>query len=138
MDFQKIADYRNKHNLFARRLGITIEEVRQGYARAVKTVEADDVNPVQVAHGGIYFTMADAACAAAISVHGYAAVTLNATCNFFSSARVGDRLIAEATEISNEDPICVYETQVIGSNGTVYSSGTMTFYKLNKKLNLES
>lgn len=136
MDFQKVADYRNARNLFGRRLGIFIEEVRLGYARAVKTVEADDVNPIEVAHGGIYFTMADAACAAAISSHGYAAVTLNAGCNFLRSARVGEQLTAEATEVSGGNTICVYETRITGSDGTLYSSGTFTFYKLSQKLDL--
>lgn len=136
MDFQKVADYRNQHNIFGRRLGIFVEEVRLGYARAVKTVEADDVNPVKVAHGGIYFTMADAVSAAAISSHGYAAVTLNASCSFLRSAKVGDTLIAEATEISGGKTICVYETRVFDSAGTLYSSGTFTFYKLNQKLEL--
>ena len=99
MDFQKMIQYRNERNLFTKKLGIVLEELGPGYARVTKTVEAEDANPIGVPHGGLYFTMADNACGSAMASHGYAAVTLNASYQFFRSARVGDHLIAEAQEV---------------------------------------
>lgn len=69
---------------------------RPGYARAVKDITAEDANPVGVAHGGCYFSLADTACGSAMASHGYYAVTVNASYNFLRSAKLGDHLVAEA------------------------------------------
>ena len=39
-----------------------------GYARAVKDITAEDANPVGVAHGGCYFSLADTACGSAMAL----------------------------------------------------------------------
>ena len=46
MDFQKLTEYRNQQNRFAQRIGMALEEIRPGYARVVKTVDADDARCV--------------------------------------------------------------------------------------------
>ena len=57
MDYKKLRDTRNSSNPFAQRLGIFVEEIGPGYARAVKDITAEDANPVGVAHGGCYFSL---------------------------------------------------------------------------------
>ena len=94
MDYKKLRDTRNSSNPFARRLGIFVEEIGPGYARAVKDITAEDANPVGVAHGGCYFSLADTACGSAMASHGYYAVTVNASYNFLRSAKLGDHLVA--------------------------------------------
>ena len=98
MDYKKLRDTRNSSNPFAQRLGIFVEEIGPGYARAVKDITAEDANPVGVAHGGCYFSLADTACGSAMASHGYYAVTVNASYNFLRSAKLGDHLVAEARE----------------------------------------
>ena len=51
MDLQKALEYRNSRNLFCKLLGITVTELSLGYAKTVKQVTAEDVNPIGVAHG---------------------------------------------------------------------------------------
>ena len=46
MDYKKLRDTRNSSNPFAQRLGIFVEEIGPGYARAVKDITAEDANPV--------------------------------------------------------------------------------------------
>ena len=99
MDLQKALEYRNSRNLFCKQLGITVTELSLGYAKTVKEVTAEDVNPIGVAHGGLYFTMADAAAGSAMASYGHKAVTLNAQYSFFRSAKPGDTLTAEAREV---------------------------------------
>ncbi len=89
MDYKKLRDTRNSSNPFAQRLGIFVEEIGPGYARAVKDITAEDANPVGVAHGGCYFSLADTACGSAMASHGYYAVTVNASYNFLRSASWG-------------------------------------------------
>ena len=136
MDFEKLAAYRNAHNPFARKLGIHLEEIRQGYARAVKTVEPEETNPVGVPHGGVYFTMADVVCGAASSSRGYVTVTVNALYNFLRSAKVGDRLIAEGREIKHGRTVNVYEARITDQDGALLGTGTFTFYQLDQKIPL--
>ena len=92
MDMQKILEYRNARNRFCQRVGITVTELSPGYAKVVKTVTEDDLNPVDVAHGGLFFSMADNAAGSAMAAYGEQAVTLNAQYNFMLSFRLTLRL----------------------------------------------
>lgn len=136
MDFQKMADYRNTHNPYAQRLGVFVEEIAPGYARATKTIDAQDVNPLGRAHGGVYLSLSDTVSAAATSSYGYMAVTLSSNFNFFRSAGIGDTLTAEAREVKGGNTVCVYEVHITDQNEKLLGSGTLTFYRTEKKINI--
>ena len=136
MDYQKLRDTRNSTNPFAQRLGIFVEEIGPGYARAVKDITPEDSNPVGVAHGGCYFSLADTACGSAMSSHGYLCVTVNSTYNFMRSAKLGDRLVAEARETKSGRSLSFYEVDVRDQNGTLLGNGIFTFYKLDQKIEM--
>ena len=91
MDMQKILEYRNARNRFCQRIGITVTELSPGYAKVVKTVTEDDLNPVDVAHGGLFFSMADNAAGSAMAAYGEQAVTLNAQSERGKGRTGGDR-----------------------------------------------
>ncbi len=99
MDCEQLRAYRNARNPFGKRLGIYVEELRPGYARVVKTVTEEDLNPVNIPHGGVYFSMADTACGSAVAAHENVAVTINCSFSFLKSAKAGDTLTAEAREL---------------------------------------
>ena len=136
MNYQKMADYRNSHNPYVHRQGIFVEEIGPGFARVTKTVVPEDANPLGVPHGGVYFTMADTACGSAMASHGYKAVTMNASYNFFRSANVGDCLTAEAREVKHGKTVCVFEVRITDQNGALLGTGTFTFYSLPEKLEI--
>lgn len=134
MDYEKLKAYRNQCNPYAQSHGIILEELRAGYAKVIKTVQPEDLNPLNVPHGGVYFAMADNACGSAMAAHGYMAVTVNASYNFFKSARPGDTLTAEAQEVRHGKTISVFEARVTGPGGVLLGSGTFTFFQLDQKL----
>ena len=134
MDYEKIRNYRNKRNPYAQSHGIYLEELRPGFAKVVKTVQPEDLNPLNVPHGGVYFTMADNACGSAMAAYGYMAVTLNASYNFFKSARLGDALTAEAHELRHGKTVSTFEARITGPDGTLLGTGTFTFVQLDQKL----
>ena len=136
MNYQKMADYRNSHNPYVHRQGIFVEEIGPGFARVTKTVVPEDANPLGVPHGGVYFTMADTACGSAMASHGYKAVTMNASYNFFRSANVGDCLTAEAREVKHGKTVCVFEVRITDQNGALLGTGTFTIYSLSEKLEI--
>ena len=137
MDLQKILEYRTSRNRFCLRLGITITELSPGFARAVKVIKEEDLNPLGVAHGGVYFTMADNAAGSAVAAYGEKAVTLNAQYNFMRSVKAGDTLIAEARESKHGGTICVYEVQITDQNDNLTGTGTFTFYDLKQPLDID-
>ncbi|MCI9579202.1 MAG: PaaI family thioesterase [Oscillibacter sp.] len=134
MDYEQIRAFRNEHNRFGKRLGIYVEELGPGYARAVKTVEEEDLNPLLVPHGGVYFALADTACGSAMAAYGTMAVTVNCSFSFLKSARAGDRLTAEARELQGGRSICVLEARVTGEAGELFAVGTFTFRRLEKPI----
>ena len=136
MDYQALVNSRNERNLFAKRVGALVTEISQGYARVEKTVEPDDTNPVGVPHGGVYFTMADNACGSAMATHGCMAVTVNASYNFFRSAKVGDHLIAEAREVKPGRTLAVFDVHITNQEDILVGTGTFTLYNLGKKIEL--
>ena len=137
MDFQKMMEYRNSHNPFCQKIGVSVQEVRPNYARAVKVIAEDDANPVGLAHGGLYFTLCDAVCAYAMGTRGYKAVTINSNLNFLKAAKVGTQLTAEAFEIKAGKTICVYEARITDPKGTLLCNGTFTFFQLEEKLSFD-
>ena len=134
MDLMKLAENRNRKNAFCRRLGIRITEIAPGRAVVTKTVTEEDVNPLGIPHGGLYFTMADTACGTAMATHGYAAVTMDANYHFLKSGAVGDTLRAESFEVRSGRTIGVYDVRISKQDGTLLGTGTFTFYRLDQEL----
>ena len=132
MDYERLRAFRNERNPFPRRLGIYVEELRPGYARAVKTVTEEDLNPIQVTHGGVYYTLADTACGSVMAAYGTMAVTINSAFSFLESAQAGERLTAEARELPGGRSVCVLEVRVTGGEGELFATGTFTFRRLDK------
>ena len=128
MDMQKILEYRNARNRFCQRVGITVTELSPGYAKVVKAVTEDDLNPVDVAHGGLFFAMA---------AYGEQAVTLNAQYNFMRAAKAGDVLTAEAREAKHGGTVCVFDIRITDQDGNLDGTGTFTFYNLKKPLKID-
>ena len=137
MDYDKLLHYRNEKNPFSRRLGITVDRIGPGTARACMTVSPKDENPLGYAHGGVYMTLADVAAGTAASTHGYKAVTVDASWHFYRGAVPGDTLAAEATELKAGQTICVYDVRLTDQAGRLLGSGTFTFSLLAQPLNLE-
>lgn len=136
MDYQKMREFRNTCNPFAAKLGISVDELEQGRARASMKMTPELLNPVHRPHGGCYFSLADTACGSAMASYGYAAVTVSASYNFFRSANVGDTVTAEAQEIKSGRTICVFGVRLTGPDGTLLGDGSFTYYRLEEKLEL--
>lgn len=128
MDFEKLTQYRNENNAFAGKLGIVVEEIRPGYARAVKTVQADETNPAQTTHGGVYFTLADVTSGAASASHGFVSATISAEYHYLRPCHVGDTLTAEAREIKGGKTLCVYDVKIRDQSDTLVGTGTYTYF----------
>jgi len=102
----------------AQALAITVEAVGPGFARCRMTVRQDMVNGHDTCHGGLTFTLADAAFAYACNACNRATVALGAEISFLAPARLGDVLTATARERSRAGRTGVYDIEVTRADGT--------------------
>src|SRR3954449_12065257 len=92
----------------AAHLGITLEEIRPGYARATMTVGPALLNTVGTAHGGATMALLDVVHAAVSNSHGTVAVAQDVHTEFLNAGRPGDRLEAEGVEVHRTTRSAVY------------------------------
>ena len=114
---------------FARCLGIELVEAGPGYSTVAMRVREEMLNSHDTAHGGVVFSLADAAFAAASNSHGPLAVALEISINYVAPARLGERLLAEAREESLWRRIGVYRLQVTKEDGTLVAVAQATAYR---------
>lgn len=86
---QKLAQY----------LGIELEEVAPGYARATMVCREDMANIMGMVHGTALFALMDEVFQAAVNSHGTAAVALNLSLTFHQAPKFGERLTAIGREV---------------------------------------
>ena len=106
------ADAMWKEDGASKGLGIEILQVRAGEATLAMTVRPHMVNGHGIAHGGFIFTLADSAFAYACNSHNGRAVAAQCNISFIRPAKLGDRLIAVAREISRAGRSGIYDVRV--------------------------
>ena len=119
---------------FARFLGIELLELREGYSRVAMTVGEHMLNFHGIPHGGVIFSLADAAFAAASNSHGQTAVALNVSMNFLAAVPVGTRLYAEGTEESLSRRTALCRLAVTTADGTLVALGHGLVYRKQEQL----
>lgn len=114
---------------YANWLGATVEAIEPGYSRVSLVVTEAMLNFHGMTHGGLLFSLADIAFAAASNSHGQIAVALNVATSFLRVTGVGDHLVAEAKEVHRGGATALYdivitekktEQLVAKSQATVY------------------
>jgi acyl-CoA thioesterase len=100
-----------------RALGMTLDEIRPGYARMRMTVRPDMLNGHDLAHGGLIFTLADTTFAYACNSRNHVTVAQGATIEFLAPGRVGDVLTAEGEERHASGRTGVYDIKVTNQDG---------------------
>jgi acyl-CoA thioesterase len=104
-------------DLASQKLGMSIAEVRPGYARLVMAVREDMVNGHEICHGGLIFTLADSAFAFACNTYDAVTVAAAASIEFLLPAHLGDELTATAEERSRSKRTGVYDVVVRNQQG---------------------
>lgn len=96
----------------SRKLGMSLEEVRPGFARLRMAVRAEMLNGHGMCHGGIVFSLADSAFAVACNTHNEVTVAAAAAIDFLAASRLHDELIAQAREVWRSKRSGIYEVTV--------------------------
>ena len=98
-------------------LGMTLDEIRPGYARMSMRVRGDMLNGHATCHGGYIFMLADSAFAFACNSHNFNTVGAGCTIDYLAPGREGDVLVAEAVEQALAGKTGVYDIAVRNQDG---------------------
>jgi acyl-CoA thioesterase len=104
--------------------GLTIEEMREDYARVSMLVRADMLNGHGFAHGGMIFALADSAFAYVCNGANHASMAAQASIVFLDKVSEGETLIAEATEVAREGRAGVTRVTVRAGDGRTVAEFT--------------
>ena len=106
----------------AAHLGIELEQVRPGYARAAMTVAPGLVNAFGIAHGGATMALLDVVHAAVSNSHGTLAIAQDVHTEFLAAGRPGDRLVAEGVEVHRSNRTAVYRIEATAQDGRLVAT----------------
>jgi acyl-CoA thioesterase len=101
----------------SQKLGMTLDEIRPGYARMSMRVREDMLNGHGTCHGGYIFMLADSAFAFACNSHNFNTVGAGCSIDYLSPGREGDILSAEAQEQALSGKTGVYDVVVSNQEG---------------------
>jgi acyl-CoA thioesterase len=113
----------------AAHLGIDLEEVRPGYARAAMTVGPQLLNGVGTAHGGATMALLDVVHAAASNSHGTVAVAQDVHTEFLAPGVPGDRLVAEGVEVHLSSRTAVYRIDARAQDGRLVATALARVFR---------
>lgn len=131
-----LKEYLSQNDRFAANSGCELKEVREGFASAELTVTPEHLNAGGVCQGGVYFTLADIALAAVMNSHQGLTFGIENNIMFLHSAKAGDRLTAEATEVYNHHKIPYVEVRITNQRGELCCVVTGLAYRKDVKLDI--
>ncbi len=100
-------------------LGIELLDAAPGCVRLSMVVTESMLNRFGTCHGGILFTFADAALSCACNGHNRCSVAHHCSIVFLRAGKLGERLVATATERSLTDRIGIYTVSICDGGGDV-------------------
>ncbi len=130
---QNILNFFAENDQFARHCGITLVEVKPGWAKARMEVQPHHMNGAKTVHGGAIFTLADFTFAAAANSQGQLALAINTSISFFKPTHSGI-LYAEAEELSANRKLGHYQVKITNHKQQLIAQFQGTAYR--KKVNL--
>lgn len=97
---------------YAKHLGIKLTSLEEGKAETKVTVTKEHLNFNGICNGGLIFSLADYAFAAASNSHGQVAVGINVHMTYLEPGQIGNILTCTAKEIKKTARLAIYEMTV--------------------------
>jgi acyl-CoA thioesterase len=113
-------------------LGIELEHVRPGYARASMTVAPGLLNAFGMAHGGATMALLDVVHAAVSNSHGTLAIAQDVHTEFLAAGQPGDRLVAEGVEVHRSKRTAVYRIDATAQDGRLVATALARVFRTDR------
>lgn len=128
----KIAEFIFQNDRLFRFLDAVITDFGEGYAQVEMTVKEEHLNAAEVCQGGVLFTLADLAFALASNSYGTIALAIKSSITYVKSAKLGDRLIARASEFCRSKSLATYLVVITRADGEKIAFFEGTVYRFDK------
>lgn len=112
---------------FAAHNGIEILECRPGEAKAKVETQANHLNGADVVHGGLLYTLADFAFAAAVNAYGKVTLSVATSMSYFEKLEEGT-IFAQARVVSKTNKLIHAEVLILHENGQLLANFHGTAY----------
>jgi acyl-CoA thioesterase len=109
---QACADYLWEQDAALRSLGLERLSIKAGQATVAMTVLPAMVNGIGITHGGAIFTLADSAFSLASNAYNERTVCAHCSISYLRPTKLGDRLVATATEVVRSGRSGIYDVSV--------------------------
>lgn len=117
-----------RRDAFCADLGIELVEASLGRAVTQVTVAERHLNFLGACHGGLTFTLADAAFGFASNSRGVAAFSIDSHMIYNRAVKAGELLTATAVEISRSSKLAHYRVDVVRADGKLVAGLTGTAF----------
>lgn len=114
---KKSAEKMYENDACSQALGIQVEVPAPGRAEASFVVRPDMLNGHGVCHGGLLFTLADTAFAFACNSYNKVTLAGAASVDFLRPAKLGDTIVASASEVHRGGRVGLYDVSVKNQDG---------------------
>ena len=121
----------------SRMLGMRVDAIGPGTATLSMSVREDMLNGHDICHGGLITTLADSAFAFACNAYNEVSVAAGFDVNLIAAAKLGDRLTANAVELSKSGRTGVYDIEVTNQQGARIAAFRGRSYTLKGKALVE-
>ena len=126
-----------KKDLFAANAGGELVEIKEGYGKARLEIKPEHLNAGERTQGGVLFTLADLALAAAANSHGLLSFSLSSNITFLRASGAGDILIAEARERYIGRSTGCYQVDITNQDNILVATFESSVFRMNEKVPFE-
>jgi acyl-CoA thioesterase len=113
------ADFLWSQDAMLRSLGLERLSIKPGHARVAMTVLPAMVNGIGITHGGAIFTLAEATFSLASNTYNERTAAAHCCISYLHPTRLGDRLVATATQIVRSARSGIYDVSVTLENTVI-------------------
>lgn len=134
IDYEKIREWANSHTPFMEHSGFYITKITEDYAEVECLVKDYHLNPYNITHGGLLFSMADVAAGTCARADGRRYVTQQASVSFIRAGQEGQTITAKSTVINRGRSICVLDSTITNEAGKLLFQGMFTYFCIDKEV----
>ncbi len=131
---KQVLEWRQQTDGFNHYVGIRVVGIGDGTSEVEADLTPQMLNPLGMAHGGMIYTLCDAAAGTAAASRGRIAVTLTGSINYLRPGYGGSRLRGHAIEIKSGNQTAVYDVLVDDGTDRQIARATFTMFYTGKTI----
>ncbi|MGB9678483.1 MAG: PaaI family thioesterase [Thermoanaerobacteraceae bacterium] len=127
--FNKLIEI-NEKTPFHKLMGVFIIEIGKGFAMTGVKIEEKHLNPLNIAHGGVLFTLMDITMGMAARTLGKQVISIEMNINYIAPANIGDEVKATAKMLHVGNKTSVAVCEAYSQDGKLLASARETFFNV--------